>query len=103
MAPSISRRLPGSPEPAVRPSVSLEHHGISDMSLASVWTDEDEQELVDIKAKLHRAHKKWSAEQELWLDRVSSAPPPPLPYFPDSLMSHNQLIAFRFDDSTVTA
>ena len=76
MGPSSSRRLPGQPDPDVRPSVTLEQRGISDMSVVSAWTDEDEHELVDIKAKLHQAHKKWSAEQELWLDRVSRLLPP---------------------------
>ena len=40
------------------------------MSITPAWTEEDEEELADIKAKLHRAHKSWSAEQELWHDRV---------------------------------
>lgn len=70
MGPSSSRRVPeASSEPKLRPTETLEQR-VSDMSIASIWTDEDEQELADIKGKLHQAHKKWSAEQELWLDRV---------------------------------
>ena len=59
--------IPGSP--LKRPTETLEER-VSDMSITPAWTEEDEQELADIKAKLHRAHKSWSAEQELWHDRV---------------------------------
>ncbi|KAL8822564.1 MAG: hypothetical protein Q9191_006696 [Dirinaria sp. TL-2023a] len=65
---SSGRGVPASSEPKLRPTETLEQR-VSDMSIASVWTDEDEQELADIKGKLHQAHKKWSAEQELWHDR----------------------------------
>lgn len=34
------------------------------------WTEENEAELTELKAKLKAAHKSWSAEQELYHDRV---------------------------------
>ena len=35
------------------------------------WTEEHEAELTELKRKLKAAHKTWSAEQELYHDRVS--------------------------------
>ena len=67
MAPTSTPPIPGSP--FKRPTEALEERA-SDMSITPAWTEEDEEELADIKAKLHRAHKSWSAEQELWHDRV---------------------------------
>ena len=75
MAPTSMAPIPASP-PA-RPTEALEQR-VSDTGLAPVWTDEDEEELADIKAKLHQAHKSWSEEQELWHERVSNPDPIPL-------------------------
>ena len=43
-----------------RPIDGLEKR-VSDTSIAPSWTEDDEKELLDIKAKLHLAHKSWSA------------------------------------------
>ena len=40
------------------------------------WTEEREAELTELKAKLKAAHKSWSAEQELYHDRVGGVPHP---------------------------
>ena len=48
-------------------SVDLgKRHGIP----ATDWTQEHETELTELKAKLRAAHKSWSAEQELYHERV---------------------------------
>lgn len=39
------------------------------------WTEEREAELTELKAKLKAAHKSWSAEQELYHDRVGGQGP----------------------------
>ena len=38
-----------------------------------VWTEAHEAELLDLKGKLKAAHKSWSAEQELYHDRVRTS------------------------------
>jgi hypothetical protein len=67
MASRTTPPIPASPHS--RPTEALEQRA-SDLSIPPVWTEEDEEELADIKVKLHQAHKSWSADQELWQDRV---------------------------------
>ena len=43
------------------------------------WTEEREAELTELKAKLKAAHKSWSAEQELYHDRVGGQALPQYP------------------------
>ena len=52
------------------------------------WTEEHEAELIELKAKLKAAHKSWSAEQELYHDRVGS------PYNPYGTQATGLMIQF---------
>ena len=69
MAPKATPLVPDSLYS--RPTEALQQRA-SESSIPPVWTEDDEEELADIKAKLHQAHKSWSADQELWYDRVGS-------------------------------
>ena len=54
------------------------------------WTEEREAELTELKAKLKAAHKSWSAEQELYHDRVGS-PTSVIQARTDSILQHEDL------------